>query len=276
MESAATERAAKRLGRLGLVVFVFFFACLLDTCVARFREPLFTVHLLPGERAWVDGMLDPEVTELSQLGVEAFDDAVRLRLDRLQRGFWLGGTMWVGEVAVDPGAAPGVREVRVRRLEKPPDEPPDGAWRVVVHADAASRRKSHLSLLRRHLGIAPGLAALSCVPLLALILLWGWFLGRRKERLLAAQGLSEIFLSRGVPEGTEVFFGLAAGAAVEPGRTVVIVDGERRPIAEARVGKTDGRNASALAAGLLTPLPPGACVRLAAEDPPREGGPTRD
>lgn len=266
MESAATERAAKRLGRLGLVVFVVFFACLLDTCVARFREPLFTVHLVPGERAWVDGMLDPEVTELAQLGVETTDDAVRFRLDRLQRGFWLGGTMWVGEVAVDPGALPGVREVRVRRLAKPPDDPPEGAWRIVVHPDAASRRQSHLSLLRRHLGIAPGLAALACVPLLALILLGGWVLGRRQERRLAEEGLFEIFLSRTVPEGIEVFFGLAAGAAVEPGRPVLIVDRERRPIAEALVKKTDGKNAAALAAGLFTPLPPGACVRLAVPD----------
>lgn len=272
MDLERTDRAAKRLGRLGLVVFLLFFACLLDSCVARFREPLFTVNLLPGESAWVDGMLDPEVKDLARLEAESDDDAVRLRLDRLQRGFWLGGTMWVGEVTVDPAASPGVRELRVRLRGEPPEEPPVGAWRVVVHADADSLRRSQLSLLRRHLGIAPGLAALACVPLLALVLLLGFLLGRRRERLLAAQGFAEIFLSRSVPGGTEVFFGLFPEAGVAPGGTVSILDREGRPIAAARVEKTDGRNAVAFASGFFGPLPPGARVRLAAGGLARPSG----
>ncbi len=276
METVATERSAKWLGRLGLGVFLLFFACLLDTCVARFREPLFTVHVLPGERAWVDGMLDPEVTELAQLAVESDDEAVRFRLERIQRGFWLGGTMWVGEVAVDARAAPGIRDVRVRRLAQPADEPPLGAWRVVVHADAASLRQSHRSLLRRHTGIAPGLAALACVPLLALILYLSWRLGRLEERRLAARGLSEIFLSRSVPGGTEIFFGLSVTCRIAPGGTVWVLDRGGRPIAEARVEKTDGKNAAAFAAGLFSPLPPGACVRLAAAEAFRERGDAQD
>ncbi|MEJ5357046.1 MAG: hypothetical protein WHT06_00105 [Desulfobacterales bacterium] len=272
MDLARTDRAAKRLGRVGLVVFLVFFAFLLDSCVARFREPLFTVNLLPGESAWVDGMLDPEVKDLARLEVESEDETVRLRLDRIQQGFWLGGTMWVGEVTVAPGASPGARELRVRLREKPPEEPPVGAWRVVVHTDADSLRRSRLSLLRRHFGIAPGLAALACVPLLALVLLRGYLLGRRRERLLAAEGFAEIFLSRSVPGGTEVFFGLFPEAGVAPGGTVAILDREGRPIAAARVERTDGRNALALASGFLGPLPPGACVRLAAGGLSRPAG----
>ncbi len=261
-----TERAVKGLGRLGLLFFLVFFACLLDSCVARFREPLFTVNLLPGESARVDGMLDPEVKEIAQLEVQTDDTSVRLRLERLQRGFWLGGTMWAGEVTVDSAASPGAREVRVRRREKPPEEPPVGAWRVVVHADADSLRSSRLSFLHRHFGIAPGLAALACVPFLVWVLLLSFLLGRRRERLLAAQGFAEIFLSRSLPGGTEVFFELFGQAGIAPGGTVAILDREGRVIAAARIEKTDGRNAVAFAAGLFGPLPPGAGVRLAARD----------
>ncbi len=266
MDLERTERAIKILGRLGLVLFLVFFACLLDSCVARFREPLFTVNLLPGESAWVDGMLDPEVKEIAQLEAESDDASVRLRLERLQRGFWLGGTMWVGEVTVDPAASPGARELRVRRREKPPEEPPVGAWRVVVHADADSWRRSRLSFLHRHFGIAPGLAALGCVPFLVWVLLLGFLRGRRRERLLAARGFAEIFLSRSVPGGTEVFFELFGQAGIAPGGTVAILDREGRTIAAARIEKTDGRNAVAFASGLFGPLPPGAGVRLAVLD----------
>ena len=41
-------RARKRLGRIGALICILFFGAILDTCVARFREPLFTVHLVPG------------------------------------------------------------------------------------------------------------------------------------------------------------------------------------------------------------------------------------
>lgn len=70
-------RARKLLGRIGALIFVVFFGSLLDSCVARFREPLFTVHLLPGGSDLVEGQVDHGLKDLSLLRVETSNGGKR-------------------------------------------------------------------------------------------------------------------------------------------------------------------------------------------------------
>jgi hypothetical protein len=207
-------RFRKRLGQVGALIFILFFASLLDSCVARFREPLFTVHLLPGGSELVDGPVDHDLKEPSQLRVEATSESVRLRIDRFQSSFWLGGNMWVGEISAGPDAPAGAYDFRVF-ARRPSAQPPVAAFRAVVYPDDAALRESYLSLIRRTFDVHPGMVSLACIAALGFVMGMMFLLGRRVERLLADQGQAEIFMVKTAAGGFEVWFGLGRRHGVE-------------------------------------------------------------
>ncbi len=257
LEQAARSR--KILGRIGALIFILFFGSVLDSCVARFREPLFTVHLLPGESELVDGQVDHDLKELSLLRVETSHEAVQLKIGRFQPGYWLGGNMWIGAISAAADAPDGTYELRVFALDKPRKEPV-AAFRAIVYTDAAALRASYLSLIRRTFDVPPGTVALALIPALALVLGLMVLLGRRVERLLAGLGQAEVFMVKAAPGGHEVYFGLGRRHGVREGMTVQIVAPNGRPICEALVRKVDEGNAMALADERAERLPLGAVV----------------
>lgn len=257
-----SSRARKTLGKVGALVFVVFFASVLDSCVARFREPLFTVHLLPGASELVEGQVDHDLKELSLLRVETSNESVQLKIDRFQPGYWLGGNMWIGSIRAAADAAAGTYDLRVFAVNKPP-ETPVAAFRAHIYPDYAALRKSFLSVIRRTFDVTPGTVALACIPLLGAVLGMIYLLGRRVERLLAGQGRAEVFMVKAAPGGVEVFFGLGKRHGVAPGMNVRICAENGAPICDAAVQQADEDNAMALAAEGAEKLPHGAMVVLA-------------
>lgn len=256
-----STRIRKHLGRVGALIFVLFFVALLDSCVVRFREPLFTVHLLPGGSEPVDGRVDEELKDLSLLRVETSGKGVQLKIERFQTGHWLGGNMWTGAVSAATDAAAGDYDLRVYAPNQPPDAPV-AAFRAVVYADYAALRESFLSVIRRVFDVAPGMVALICVPALGLVLGLVYLLGRGEERLLARQGRAEVFLLKPVPDGVEVYFGLGERHGVAPGMSVGISSQNGQPICRAVVRKVDADNAMALAVEGAERLRKGSLVSL--------------
>jgi len=256
-------RVRKRLGQIGALIFILFFASLLDSCVARFREPLFTVHLLPGGSEPVDGPVDHDLKEPSQLRVEATSESVRLRIDRFQSSFWLGGNMWVGEISAGPDAPAGAYDFRVF-ARKPPAQPPVAAFRAVVYPDEAALRKSHLSLIRRTFDVHPGMVSLACIAALIFVMGLTYLLGRSVDRLLAARGQAEIFMVKTSAGGVEAWFGLGGRHGVEPGMRLNISGQNGQPMGHAVVQRVEPENSMALTDGPAERLPKGAIVSLPA------------
>lgn len=262
-------RVRKRLGQVGALIFILFFASLLDSCVARFREPLFTVHLLPGGSELVDGQVDHDLKEPSQLRVEATSESVRLRIDRFQSSFWLGGNMWVGEISAAPDAAAGAYDLSVFARNQPA-QPPVAAFRAVVYPNYAALRESYLSLIRRTFDVHPGMVSLACIAALMFVMGLAYLLGRRVDRLFADRGKAEIFMVQTSAGGVEVWFGLGRRHGVEPGMRVNISAENGQPMCHAVVQRVETENSMALADGRAGPLPKGAIVSLPAGVTPKK------
>jgi hypothetical protein len=256
-------RARKRMGRIGALVCILFFGSILDTCVARFREPLLTVHLLPGGSEPVEGQLDHNVKELPQMRIETPSAHVRLQIDKLQSGFWLGGSMWIGHISAAGEATPGVYEILVFGLN-PPSAKPVAAFRAVVYPDYAALRESFFSVIQRAFDIRPWVVAGACLPALGIVLCLMVVLARRVEQLLAGQGRAEIFHVKKAAAGFEVWFGLGERHGVEAGDRVDICAANGQPICDAMVQRVDAENGMALADARAERLPRGAVVSLRA------------
>jgi len=254
-------RARKRLGRIGALICILFFGAILDTCVARFREPLFTVHLLPGGSEPVEGQLDHNVKELPQMRIETPSASVRLQIDKLQSGFWFGGSMWIGDISAAGDATPGTYDILVFALDLPSAKPV-AAFRAVVYPDYAALRESFFSVIQRAFDMRPWMVAVVCMPALGIVLYLMGVLSRRVEQLLADQGRAEIFHVKKADAGFEVWFGLGERHGVEPGVRVNICAENGQPICDAVVQRVDTENGMALADARAERLPRGAVVAL--------------
>jgi hypothetical protein len=254
-------RARKLLGLIGALIFVVFFGSVLDSCVARFREPLFTVHLLPGGSDLVEGQVDHALKDLSLLRVASSNESVQLTIDRFQSGLWLGGNMWIGTISVAADAAVGTYDLRVFAVNQP-SEKPAAAYQAVVYPEYAALRRGSFSVIRRTFDIAPGMVALACIPALGLVMGLVYLIGRRVDRLLARQGRAEVFLVKKTSGGVEVYFGLGRRHGVDSGMKVSIHSGNGNLICSATVQRADADNAMALAGSPAERLPRGAVVVL--------------
>lgn len=254
-------RVRKVFGKVGALISILFFLALLDSCVARVREPLFTVHLLPGQSEPVEGQLDHTVKEVSQLRVEASSPDVRLAPEKFQSGFWFGGNMWIGVISASADAKAGAHDLRVFAVNDPGGKPV-AAFRAIVYPDYAALRESFYSVIQRTFDVRPWMVAVYCLPALGIALGLMYLLSCRVEKLLAAGGRAEVFLLKKVDEGFEVWFGLGRSHGVEPGAPVNICTESGELICDAVVQRVDDENGIALADSRADRLPRGAVVML--------------
>jgi hypothetical protein len=254
-------RARKRLGRIGAIICILFFGAILDTCVSRFREPLFTVHVLPGGSEPVEGQLDHQVKELPSMRIETTDARVRLQIDKLQSGFWFGGSMWIGEISAAGDATPGTYDILVFAVD-PPSAKPVAAFKAVVYPDSVALREGSFSVIQRVLDMRPWMVAVVCMPVLGIVLCLMGLFSRRVEQLLAEQGRAEIFHVKKADAGFEVWFGLGERNGVELGVRVDICTENGQPICDAVVQHVESKNGMALAGARAERLPRGAVVAL--------------
>lgn len=219
---------------------------LLDGLIAKFREPVNVFHVLPGDVVDVNGPLPENIKRPEALTCDSDSPDLDLVFEAVHSGYFLGGNMWRGRLAVGRNSAPGKYEVTVRPRDYPRDKP-GFQIRVVVYADALSQRTSFRSFIKRQTGISPFLAAAAFLPLIGIILGGIFLLSSRIETLLARLGKAEIYkVSKG--EGCcYVAFGLGRDHGINPGDEVKILDPEGKLLGKAEVQEVSAKDAVALA-----------------------------
>ncbi len=254
-------RVREHLGKISAAIIVLFFASLLDSCVARFRAPLFTVHLLPGTSEQVDGQLDNDIKNLSELHIENPGAGVQLKIDRLQSGFWFGGNMWVGSIGAASDATTGTFDLRVFRRDQP-FKTPVAAFRAIVYPDYKALQRSFFSIIQRSFNVEPGMVAMGCIPALGLVLGLIYLFGRKEESLLADQGRAEIFLMKPAVDGIDLYFAMGKRHGLTTGMRVSICASDGQFISDAEVRAVYDRNAMAFTKAPAHRLPRTALIVL--------------
>ncbi len=219
--------------RMGAVFFILVFVSLLDACVAKLREPIHVYNTLADRKISVDGAVDPKITNVGDLVYTSLSEQISLSIHEIKAGYWLGGTMWIGEVTVGSGTAPGEYNISVFGKNET-DIKKRFVFRVIVHQDAASLRKSHRSVIHRNIGLAPWWFPLFCLPLGGLTMGALFLASKKIEEMLAAEGKSEIFR---IVRGTsvqEVAFGLGSRHGMQEGMRLSLmnVDGSHKGTVE--------------------------------------------
>jgi hypothetical protein len=229
---------ATRLRSLAGYTAAFFcllmFMAVLDGLIAKFREPFNLFHVLPGDVLEINGPLPEDVKQTGALTYISNSPHLKIEFETLHSGYFLGGNMWRGRLVVSPDTPPGKYALAVR-LPKGSSEKPPPPYGVVVFADPLSHRLSSRSIILRHTGLSPWLAAAVFVPLLGVNLLVVFRYSRRIEELLAREGLAEIYkVTKG--EGYYLIaFGFGAEHGLTLGQAFTILDPEGHQVGDGKV-----------------------------------------
>lgn len=208
---------------------------LCDGLIAEMRGGTNRLELLPGESLTLSGpaaLRNPVTSDL----VARFtppDAPLRFTLEGFFTGYWFGNGMWRGEVAAEPDARPGSYGLGVRFRGAAGQAPQ--VYTLVIHEDAAARRASSLSLLRRWAGVNPFVLAAICGGAGVLLGMMTYAFGRRHVRLLAALGCSEVYRTGLSGRDVRIWCLAAKAVAGRPGTVRMVLDGEGKIIGEARV-----------------------------------------
>ena len=196
-----------------------------DGLVAKFREPVNVLHVLPGEEADIDGPIPENIksTEALTYTSDARDLVVTFKV--IHPGYFMGGNMWRGSLTVGRNVAPGKYTVTVRPRDYPANKP-GYQFRVVVYPDALSQRSAFQSTIKRQTGFSPYLVAAAFLPLIFITLGGVYFLSQRLDTLQAEIGRAEIYRVARSEGQCLVTFGLGTEHGVHPGDQVTLLDPE--------------------------------------------------
>ncbi|MCU0587291.1 MAG: hypothetical protein MUF52_03960 [Syntrophobacteraceae bacterium] len=226
LEDASRWRST--LGRAGALFCIVFLLSGLDGLVAQLRTPPYEYRALPGEALYVNGPCSPDIQSVSQLAYESTTDGIRLQLEGLHSGFWLGGAMWRGQLLVDRGLPAGAYGLVVRSGISPAEKP-FSVFVIEVYSDAAALRQASRSFLVRIFGVTPWIVFFAGLLLAALTFFLVYRVSQERDALLAGLGRAEIYRVAAGEGGREVAFGLGSIHGVGAGDLVTLLNqaGER-------------------------------------------------
>lgn len=262
-QTAKIEQASKRrklLGKLAALFIVLVLVSLLDSCFARFRQPINVMNVLPGTSMKINGPLDEKVKGVKELTYMSSSDVIQLSLDRVYSGFWFGGVEWSGLLTVSSHAQPGEYRLivtpKVRTSQKPPV-----MFLINVHQDNISLRQSSKSFITRHFGISPWWVMALFFSLTVLASLNVFLLSKKIEKLMAKGGQAEVYWMRAGVAGIEVAFGLGKKHGVQPGSRLTLLNEKGKPVGTV-VAHTVTETDSVATAGYDSSVRPGYFVSI--------------
>jgi hypothetical protein len=216
------------LGRAGALFCILFILSGLDGLVAQFRTPPNEVRAIPGQAIKVNGPCSPDIQELSQLAYESSSDGVRVEFEALHSGFWLGGTMWRGQLVLSGDLRPGTHGVMVRSGIDP-NEKPFALFVIQVFSSPEELRQAARSLILRRLGITPWIAFFVFISLAVLTFALTYYVSHQRDSMMADLGLAEVYRVAMGEGCREVAFGLGAAHGIQAGDLVTLMNpsGER-------------------------------------------------
>ncbi len=262
MSAAASILGLRRqVGRVGGVLLALALLLLLDGMSSGLRQDAGTFRCLPGQSAAISANVPVYVDSPDKVMVQSAGPGIRLRVDQVMPGYWMGGRLFAGAIEVGPQAAPGDQPLV---LTFPPDDKGKVytlAYTVRVYADAAAMRADSPYYTERILGIPPYLPAgiLAGLGLVCLGLVF--FLSVRLESRLAAEGMAEVYKFRRLPEGLELEFALGLRHGLNPGDQVRVLAANLLDVGPATVVEVRENAATASASPLLQ-AGPDSFVRL--------------
>jgi hypothetical protein len=239
-------RWRKISGRLNALLLLAVVLAILDGFSAQIQEEFNQIDLIAGQGRTVNGPMPRMAAALRELTVDLSSDALTLKLEDTYTGFWMGGSMWKGELSAAPGSPSGRHTLAVRGPGEA-EAVPALAFKLRVWATDAEQRAASPSLVRRLLGPQPFVLAAWLLPCALLGGLLHFVGSQKLEAALAREGKAEVYVLKADPEGLLLTFGLGAAQGVEPGGEALILDDTGNPAAAALIRDVRPGSATALA-----------------------------
>ncbi len=260
MNLAQVSRWRSLLGKLGAACCFLAFLALFDGLISRFREPLNIFKVLPGETVHINGPLEEAVQDIRQLTVQSSSDQLMLTLEAVHKGYFLGGDMWRGLLAISPQIRPGeyTLTVGLRGKVSPHPLPP---YRIIVFPDFPSRQLSYKSLSGHYLGMSPWLIFVMLLPTVLAAFGGVFWLSQKREKLLAQLGQAEVYRVARVEEKGVISFGLGTAHGVQIGSRLALFDESGLRVGTVEVEETSETDSSARVS-TDREIKPGYMVRL--------------
>ena len=231
----------KTAGRVGAVFCLLIAIVLVDSLISRFVYEFNVFYTQVNGRYDLTGGMPEKSEKLEDLVAETDSSEVILEFTEVFSGFWLGNTMWRGNVIVSSNAVPGEYMIKVRDARDSKINPAL-VFLAKVYPDEQSLRKSHGPYLSRYYGITAGWAASILFPGLAIIILFNYGVSNRLEKALADTGQAEVYMVKRMPEGVQIAFSLGIMHGLKSGELLDILNSRGSTVGEAQVltpGETD-------------------------------------
>lgn len=234
MTLETTNHRGRLAGKAAAVCCALFLLSAGDGLISGFRQPANELRLLPGEATKVNGSASDLVREPQDLEYAADGEGIRLSIEKIHTGFWLGGLMWRGTLTASSDVGAGDYTVTVRARGEPSGKPLT-AFRVHIFADVASMQKSSASIIQRTTGISPWWSAAVSFMLAAVFSGLVFLCSQRREQLLKLQGKAEIYRIIKMDDEYEVSFALGKKQGVHTGMTLMLADETGLPLGKVLV-----------------------------------------
>jgi hypothetical protein len=231
----------KTIGRIGAFFCLLIAIVLVDSLISRFVYEFNVFYTRVDGQYDLTGVMPEKSEKLEDLVAETDSPEVTLVFSEVFSGFWLGNTMWRGNVIVSAKALPGEYVIKVRDARDTKINPAL-IFLARVSADEQSLRKSHGPYLSRYYGITAGWAASILFPGLAIIILFNYGVSCFLEKALADTGQAEVYMVKRVPEGIQIAFSLGKKHGLKRGELLDILNSHGLAVGEAEVlapGETD-------------------------------------
>ncbi|MEM5788727.1 MAG: hypothetical protein AAGU11_15565 [Syntrophobacteraceae bacterium] len=237
-------RWKKRFAVMGAMFCILSVVFGLEGSVAYLREPFNSIRLLPGESFRLTGPLAPGASSSEEMTFESTSDSVSFRIEEVISGFWMGGKMWRGTLALTEDIQPGRYLLSVFGLK---DQQRVGAnvFQVMVYPGRAELLADSKSLLLRYSGVSPWVLAGYSFLLVLFCCAGLYLISGKRDQLMAEHGEAEVFHVTREEVGFTVYFGLGERHGLSKGAKVSLLDSERRVVDEMEVESVSEKNACA-------------------------------
>lgn len=233
MNLSQADRYRRLIGKIGLVVGLILVTAMIDVVITRHLTHFNILHVVPGQEVPIDGPM-PEKSAIQDLSYACDSPQVKIIFDEAFAGFWFGGKMWRGKLAVGPDATPGNYTLRVTP-QSPEAEYPPVIYSVTIYPDVPAWRRSSASYYLRYLGVSHWWVMVVAIPVLALTGLSIFYLSGRIDNFMAQGGLAEVYRVRRAENGLEISFGLGTDHGLGPGSRLTLKDDRGKPLGQIQV-----------------------------------------
>lgn len=243
LEQATKKR--KLAGRVAVFFIIILFISLLDSCIARFSQPINVVHILRGTSTEINGPLEGKIKNVKELIYVSSSDLVKLSIDSIYSGFWVGGTEWSGRVTVSPDIEPGDYQLTVKPKEQVTQKPPL-VLLIKVYKDPLALQKSSTSFIKRYSGISPWgvMAVVFSLTVIAFFVVFK--LSKKIEYLMAKGGDAEVYWIKQGEAAYKIAFALGTKHGIKPGSHLTLFNEKGRPVGDVEVQKASKTDSVAI------------------------------